>query len=77
LPQLSALAKDIKCETEFSWCQWDRYSNRQQQKMTMGGVLGHLTLTGELAPFLPLLHLGQWLHVGNKTTFGMGQYGIV
>jgi CRISPR/Cas system endoribonuclease Cas6 (RAMP superfamily) len=75
--QLSALAKEIHCQTAFSWCQWDRYSNRQQQKMTMGGVLGRITLTGELTPFLPLLHLGQWLHVGNKTTFGMGQYDIL
>ena len=74
---LSDLAKNVQCKTDFKWCQWDRYSNRQQQKMTMGGVLGCLTLTGELEPFLPLLHDGQWLHVGNKTTFGMGQYALV
>ena len=72
--QLSDKAKNVNCETDFKWCQWDRYSNRQQQKMTMGGVLGNLTLSGDLEPFLHLLHLGQWIHVGNKTTFGMGLY---
>lgn len=74
---LSESAKNIHCETAFKWCQWDRYSNRQQQKMTMGGVLGTITLSGELAPFLSLLHLGQWIHVGNKTTFGMGLYEYI
>lgn len=72
--QLSDMAKHVNCKTDFKWCKWDRYSNRQQQKMTMGGVLGNIILSGELEPFLPLLHLGQWFHVGNKTTFGMGLY---
>ena len=74
--ELAEHARAVNCETNFTWCSWDRYSNRQQQKITMGGVLGEITLTGELEPFLPLLHFGQWLHVGNKTSFGMGNYAI-
>ena len=33
-------------------------------------------LEGEVGPFLPALHLGQWLHVGKETVFGMGQYRL-
>jgi hypothetical protein len=78
-PDFAALAEQalgVACETRFSWCDWARYSNRQQQKMVLGGVLGELTLFGGLKPFLPILQLGQWLHVGNKTTFGMGLYTL-
>ncbi len=78
-PDFSELAKQaqqITCETHLKWCSWERYSNRQQQSMTLGGVIGTLTLKGELKPFLALLHFGQWLHTGNKTSFGMGLYEI-
>lgn len=74
--ELAKLAQTIGCETHFEWCDWERYSNRQQQKMILGGVLGEIKLTGQLKPFLPILQLGQWIHAGNKTTFGMGLYAI-
>lgn len=74
--ELADKAHAVKCENHLKWCSWDRYSNRQQQKMTMGGIVGQLTLSGELEPFLQLLHLGQWFHTGNKTSFGMGLYVI-
>jgi len=45
--------------------------------MRFDGVLGSINLTGELQPFLPMLQAGQWLHIGNKTSFGMGHYAIV
>lgn len=78
-PNFSELAENahaVRCENKLKWCSWDRYSNRQQQKMTMGGAIGELSLSGELRPFLALLHLGQWFHAGNKTSFGMGLYDI-
>lgn len=75
--QLAKQALSIDSRAEFKWCPWQRYSSRQQQKMRIDGVLGQLTLTGDLQAFLPLIQAGQWLHVGNKTTFGMGQYHII
>jgi CRISPR-associated endoribonuclease Cas6 len=70
--ELAELARAVTCETRFRWCDWARYSNRQQQKMILGGVLGEIKLTGQLQPFMPIIQLGQWLHAGNKTTFGLG-----
>lgn len=78
-PQFSQLAEQaqaIRSQSQFKWCRWQRYSNRQQQKMRFDGVLGQITLSGDLQPFLATLHAGQWLHIGNKTTFGMGRYQI-
>ncbi|MBL1266002.1 CRISPR system precrRNA processing endoribonuclease RAMP protein Cas6 [Methylomicrobium sp. RS1] len=80
VPDFKALAhaaENIEAEHQLNWCQWDRYSSRQKQTMTFGGVIGTLRLEGDLMPFLPLLQQGQWLHVGNKTSFGMGHYAIV
>jgi hypothetical protein len=79
-PDFKALAvqvEQVQGRHRFHWCEWERYSHRQQQKMVFGGVLGELELSGYLTPFLPLLARGQWLHVGNKTTFGMGHYRLV
>ncbi len=55
---------------------WERYSNRQRTRMKLGGVVGSATYAGEVAPFLPLLALGEWLHVGKGATFGLGKYQI-
>ncbi|ANE56535.1 CRISPR system precrRNA processing endoribonuclease RAMP protein Cas6 [Methylomonas sp. DH-1] len=74
---LATAAEGIEASHQLNWCQWERYSHRQQQKMTFGGVTGTLWLQGDLMPFLPLLLQGQWLHVGSKTSFGMGHYAIM
>ncbi len=69
---LAAQAEAIRLETHaLRWFKWGRYSNRQQQAMNLGGLLGTLRLHGDLAPFAPLLH-----HVGKETTFGLGRYGL-
>jgi len=76
-PQLLALAQAIDFQKDFSWCDWQRYSNRQQQAMSLGGVLGRVVLHGDLSAFLQMLQAGQWLHIGKETTFGMGRYQIL
>jgi len=54
-----------------------RYSNRQRRTMALPGVVGTLTLAGDLAPFLPLLRSAEITHVGKGTTFGMGKVEVV
>ena len=73
---LGELAETVTIETKLEWLNWERYSNRQKQKMSFGGVVGKIELGGSLGPFLPYLHLGQWLHLGKNATFGLGQYQI-
>lgn len=45
--------------------------------MKFGGLLGSITYFGNVGIFLPYLALGQWVHVGGKSTFGLGAYRMV
>ncbi len=56
------------------WYDWERYSTRQKERMSLGGFIGDLDFEGDLAPFLPLLAWGELLHVGKGVSFGLGQY---
>lgn len=75
--QLAAQADAITLDPQdLRWFDWGRYSQRQQQEMQFGGLLGRVRLSGNLSPFAPLLHLGQWLHVGKNASFGLGGYQL-
>jgi len=58
------------------WHDWERYSQRQDTRMKLGGLLGSITFEGEITPFLPYLRVGQYIHVGQGTSFGLGRYEI-
>lgn len=51
-----------------------RYSTRQKRWMRFDGLQGDIVYTGNFTPFWPYLALGEWLHVGGKTSFGLGKY---
>ena len=53
-----------------------RYSNRQQRLMNLEGLIGRITLTGDLSLFSELLSLGELVHIGKNATMGLGQYKI-
>ncbi|MFM2058027.1 MAG: hypothetical protein RLY71_2412 [Pseudomonadota bacterium] len=72
---LLAVAEALQHDSSaLRWQDWRRYSARQRQDMALGGLVGRWTLHGELAPLLPWLALGQWLHVGKNATMGLGGY---
>lgn len=60
-------------ESRLRWHNWDRYSNRQQQKMPLGGMMGEVIYEGKLGEFLPLMDFGSKVHVGKNTSFGLGK----
>ena len=72
--ELGILAAAVDDKKDLKWQDWTRRSARQQQTMKLGGVVGTWRLHGDLTPFLPALHLGQWLHIGKETVFGLGRY---
>lgn len=61
--------------------EWDesysRFSYRQKKSMTFRGIIGEVTFKGDLTPFFPLMLLGEKLHIGKNTSFGLGRYEIV
>jgi hypothetical protein len=70
-------AKEVRlAEAGTGWMDWERYSRRQQQRMNLGGLVGKATYEGVLAPFLPLLVLGELVHVGKACVFGNGKYEV-
>lgn len=73
---LSLAADDVTMEQDLRWCDWQRYSSRQKQRMALGGVMGNVRLSGNIEPFREFLHLGQWLHIGKNASFGMGCYTL-
>ena len=62
-------------DSRLQWREWERYSARQDQRVPMGGFVGH-EYAGRLAPFWPWLRLGEWVHVGKGATFGLGHYRL-
>jgi hypothetical protein len=73
---LLASSAGVQDEKHLVWLDWTRFSSRQQQKIALGGVVGDWTLSGRLAPFIPFLQLGEWLHVGKEAAFGLGRYTL-
>lgn len=73
--RFNAIADAVRGEfRDLVWHDWSRYSSRQKQSMTLGGLLGQLHLEQVPPELLPFVYLGQWLHVGKETSFGMGRY---
>jgi hypothetical protein len=76
---LIALAGRVEARASaLRWQDWERYSNRQQTKMKLGGLVGEIEYAGEaIREFLPLVVAGELLHVGAGTSFGLGRYEIL
>jgi len=77
--QITRESESLTDTRDLHWFDWTRYSSRQQQEMTLGGVLGNWTLRGstqQISSLWPWFWLGQWLHVGKNATMGLGGYKI-
>jgi len=61
---------------DIFWYDWERFSQRQERRMKLGGVMGEVTFSGKVAEYLPLFRLGEYLHIGKGTGFGLGKYRI-
>ena len=63
-------------ENNLRWYAWERYSNRQQQRMPLGGMIGSVTYEGKLSEYLALMDVCSKVHLGKNTTFGLGKIGV-
>ena len=63
-------------EDNTFWTDWERYSTRQNRRMKLGGITGEITFKGNIKPFLALILLGEYAHLGKNTTFGLGKYVV-
>ncbi|MGR5549947.1 CRISPR system precrRNA processing endoribonuclease RAMP protein Cas6 [Vibrio sp. DNB22_12_1] len=59
------------------WEDWQRFSFKHQSHLPFGGIKGQLSFYGEVYGIVPLLKVGELLHIGGKTTFGLGKYQLI
>jgi CRISPR/Cas system endoribonuclease Cas6 (RAMP superfamily) len=45
--------------------------------MKLGGIVGEALFRGDMKDFLPLVKLGEFVHIGKAVTFGLGKYVVV
>ncbi|MGD9819577.1 MAG: CRISPR system precrRNA processing endoribonuclease RAMP protein Cas6 [Desulfomonilaceae bacterium] len=71
-------SNDMKTvDSDLRWLDWERYSNRQEKRMQMGGLVGMATYEGRLTEFIPLLQYCEQVHLGKATTFGLGKIIVI
>jgi hypothetical protein len=79
-PDLMAQAQACTLGTRnMQWHDIQRHSATQNQKLPLGGLIGSATLSGPstaLQTLLPLLQLGEQLHIGKETVMGLGRYRL-
>ncbi len=69
----------LTLESDVSSVNVRRSSSRQNRKIDLFGLTGDVHLSADsdtLNRLLPLLWLGQYLHIGKNTTLGLGQYQL-
>lgn len=71
---LSQESDAVCMDVDMGWKDWTRYSTRQKQTMSLGGVVGDLTLTNLTPTLRVFLAAGMLTHVGKNASFGMGRY---
>ncbi|GAB6064377.1 CRISPR system precrRNA processing endoribonuclease RAMP protein Cas6 [Deferrisoma palaeochoriense] len=62
--------------TDLRWLDWTRYSNRQQRRMQLGGLVGSVELRGPVDELRPWLAWAERFHLGKATSFGLGKIEI-
>lgn len=58
------------------WTEEKRFSKHRDLQHMLKGFIGEVEFEGDITPFMPLLRLGEVLHVGKATAFGQGWYEI-
>lgn len=63
-------------DRRLGWHELARASGRHGRMLPIGGLLGEVTLEGDLEPFLPWLVWGTLTHVGKAATMGNGRFRL-
>jgi hypothetical protein len=60
--------------SDLRWFDWQRYSQRQEREMLMGGMIGSVIYEGKIGEFMPLIDFCAKVHIGKQTAFGLGKF---
>jgi len=70
----------VRGKSGFHWIEAGRRSTKGWKKgitHDLSGFIGEATYEGDIREFLPLLILGEYLHVGKSAAFGLGRYELI
>lgn len=69
--------KVSKIDDSLEWCDFKRFSTKQNISMRLGGILGNIVFKGDnLGRFEDILKAGEIVHAGKGTSFGFGKYRL-
>lgn len=78
LGELIRQAENISIDSaNITWHEIERFSNRKKMKMFQGGIMGEIVYKGDIKDFIPILLVGEFIHIGKFTTLGLGKYRVV
>lgn len=63
-------------DKELSWKENKRYSNRQNSKMSFGGIMGQIKFKCNDIELMKMFIACEILHIGKNSSFGLGAYFI-
>ncbi len=69
-PEYEIVSKDIR------FVDFNRYSNRQESKMNIGGIMGQIEFKNLDEKSYQLLKIGEIIGVGKSTVFGLGKINL-
>lgn len=73
--QMLSLGDDmVIIEQKITQVQHERWSNRQQHKHKLQGLVGQITLAGQLNTYWPIIQTAQRVHIGKKTSMAQGAF---
>ncbi|MEM5790007.1 MAG: CRISPR system precrRNA processing endoribonuclease RAMP protein Cas6, partial [Syntrophobacteraceae bacterium] len=74
----NSLAGDIREVSELEWFEFRRETSSRYHKrpINLDGYVGGITFSGNLAPVMPYLKIGEFLNVGKAASFGHGKYEL-
>lgn len=75
---LGARAEQVRTvSSDVQWIQRFRISSKTHQRHELSGFSGSAMYEGELEEFVPWLAIGELVHLGKHSAWGMGQVKIV
>jgi hypothetical protein len=75
-PLLAAADRATTEHSDLRMLRGYRWSGRQSREIPMDGVVGTITVAGDLTALAPWFLAGEWLHIGSQTSAGLGWISV-
>jgi hypothetical protein len=77
ITQDSQVTQQIELTSHCYVEDWQRFSLKQAEQLPFGGLKGQIRFFGQIHMLHPLLLMAEQIHLGGKTTFGLGKIQLI